>query len=103
MSSKAQALRDDTAVSISAVYQPRSAKRKHIWHRRIPGINSDRQSESTSGTAGPTMGVYPHNRVEDGYLYHQRSAKRTPTGTAAPAIVARIYIRSEQTGHNYDP
>ena len=32
---KAKALLDDAAVPTGTVYQPRSAKRKHIWHRGI--------------------------------------------------------------------
>ena len=32
---KAKALLDDAAVPTGTVYQPRSAKRKHIWHRAM--------------------------------------------------------------------
>ena len=35
MTSKAKAFLDGAAVSTGAVYQPRSAKRNHIWHRGI--------------------------------------------------------------------
>ena len=48
---KAKALQDDTAVSTRAVYKPRLAKQKSIWHNCISTvryINRDRPGESIS-------------------------------------------------------
>ena len=47
---RAKALPDDTAVSTRAVYKPRTAKRKSIWHNGTARyINRDRPGESMSG------------------------------------------------------
>ena len=59
---KAKTHPDDTAVSIGAVYQPRSAKQKHLWRSCISpahSFNRD-QSEIMSGAAVSTATKLKH-------------------------------------------
>ena len=99
MSSKAKALLDDTSVSTRAVYQPRSAKRKRIYTSGIstaitkaqaylaqPYVNSDQQSESTSGTARPMMGVCPYGGITNQQSENTTDSRISTTSRKAEAL-----------------
>ena len=101
MSSKAKTLLDDTAVSTRAVYQPRSAKRNHIWHGRISTAISRAKTHLAQQAM---MSVYPHSGITNQpsgnttgtVVYQQQTAKRKLFWTAQPCRPERYVNRDQQ-------
>ena len=96
--SRAKALLDDAAVLTRAVYQPRSAERKHIWHSRIFTAISKVKVHLAQQAM---KGVYPYgditNRQSENttspVVYQQRRAKPRPSGTTLPCRLERYIDR----------
>ena len=84
--SKAKAFQDDTAVSTRAVYQPRSARRKHIWRSGIPtaisNANPLRHSSKTQIQLAPYVNHEPYINGNQGLAMEYDQSYATTYNTS---------------------